>query len=416
MNPGERIRALIGDRTSARPWYQINAAADGDASPTAEILIYDEIDSWFGVSAEQFVRDLAAVDADQINVRINSPGGDVFDGIAIMNAIRGHSAKVVTYVDGLAASAASVIALAGDEVVMRPGTEMMIHEAWGVAVGDAQEMRGYADRLDRIGNTMAGLYAEKTGASADEMRALMQAETWFTADEAVEAGLADRVEKPTKDKAADASAKARFDLSVFNYAGRRAAPAPRLTQTPSARIRAEVNPGERRATVPTLIEGLRATLGLAEDADEATVLAAVAARTDSAGAATEDAPADPSLQQIVAAAGRLGLRLVDAERYEETERQAAQGAAAFKAQQEQHRNAVLDSAIRTGRISAAQRATYAAQLERDPKDTEEFLNGLPPNMAVPLEEIGHSGEPDVDQVDAEFAGAFAKITGSDWKA
>lgn len=414
MNARDRIRALVADQ-GGRSWYQIKAAAEGDKDSAAEILIYDEIDSWFGFSAEQFVRDLAALDAEQINLRINSPGGSVFDGIAIMNAISAHPAPVTAYVDGLAASAASFIAIAADEVVMRPGSEFMIHDAWGVSIGNAEDMAAMAEQLDRTSGTLAQLYADKSGGTVDEMRDLMRAETWFSADEAVEAGLADRVEKPGKDKAS-ADSKARFDLTIFNYAGRRAAPAPRLHQSPSARHRAEVTPG-KEGVMPDLIEGLRGVLGLPEDADEAAVLAAVTERVDSTGAATGETeppqPVEPTLQQIANSAKNLGLQLVDKDQYAAVVAQAEQGAQAFAKQRADRKAAVLAEAVRTGRISKAQAdKTYAKQLDRDLEGTEEFLMSLPKNMAVPIEELGHAGEPQELDTDAEFADVFAQITGT----
>jgi ATP-dependent protease ClpP protease subunit len=120
-----------------RGQYQIRNATD---SPSAtEILLYDEIgeDPWFGtgVSAKQFVEDLNAIETDEIHLRINSPGGNVFEGVAMLNAVRRHKAKVTVFVDGLAASAASVLAMGGDEVVMSRNAELMIHDAWGIAIG-----------------------------------------------------------------------------------------------------------------------------------------------------------------------------------------------------------------------------------------------------------------------------------------
>ncbi|MGW0052051.1 head maturation protease, ClpP-related [Nocardia nova] len=412
MNARDRIRALAGEH-AGRSWYRINAAAEDNSA--AEILIYDEIDSWFGVSAEQFVRDLAALDAEQVNLRINSPGGNVYDGLAIMNAIAGHPATVTAYVDGLAASAASFIAVAADEVVMRPGSELMIHDAWGLTIGNAADMAAMAEQLDRTSGTLAQLYADKTGGTADEMRALMRAETWFSADEAVDAGLADRVEKPAKDKASAAAAKARaFDLTRFAYAGRAAAPAPRLHKSPSARARAEVTPG-KEGTMPDLIEGLRGVLGLPEDADEAAVLAAVTERVDSVENATTDEPAAPTIQQIAASAKALNLTLVDTDQYAALTRQAEQGAQAFAKMQADRKAAVLDEAIRTGRISKAQTEIYTKQLDRDLDGTEAFLMSLPKNVAVPVDELGHAGEPEVDEFEANSRDIFARITGRDWK-
>ncbi|OXR46665.1 ATP-dependent Clp protease proteolytic subunit [Nocardia cerradoensis] len=397
-----------------RDWYTIRNAVDGDAA-TARIDLYDEIDPFWGVSAADFVADLRALDAETIQLHINSPGGSVYDGIAIMNALRQHDARVVATIDGLAASAAGFIAVGGsDELIMAENSEFMAHEAWGIAIGNAADMTKMAGDLDRLSSNIASIYAAKAGGTVDDWRAVMEAETWYTAEEAVEAGLADRVAEPAKKSAAKAS----FDLAIFNYAGRRAAPAPRLHQSPSARVRAEVTPGKEGA-MPDLIEGLRGVLGLPEDADEATVLAAVTERVDSAGAATGETtpgePAEPTLQQITASAKRLNLTLVDKDQYDAVVAQAEQGAKAFAKMQKQHHEKVLNEALRTGRIAKAQRDAYAAQLERDAKkgldDTEKFLMALPKNTVVPVEELGHAGEPDAPDIDAEYQATFAQITG-----
>ncbi|WP_063039711.1 head maturation protease, ClpP-related [Nocardia pseudovaccinii] len=406
----QRIKALKPDGP-ARQWYSIRNAAESDTGP-AVVYLFDEIDSYWGVAAEDFVRELDAITSDEIMVKINSPGGNVYDGLAIMNALRAHPAQITTSVEGLAASAASFIAMAGDDVIMRPGAEMMIHNAWGICVGNAVDMRELADQLDRTSSNLASIYAERAGGEVADWQAAMNAETWYSAEEAVEAGLADRVEKPGKDSAGEQTAKARFDLSIFNYAGRGKAPAPQLHRSPSA-VRAEVKRKEG-PTMPTLIEGLRSSLGLADDADEAAVLAAVDA-LQNAPAPAGDTPADPTLQQIAASAKRLGLQLVDATQYAATVAAADKGAKAFEKQQADHRGHVLNEAIRTGRIAKAQYEQYAKQLERDPEGTEAFLASLAPGLTVPLEEIGHAGEPDVDHLGAEMASAFAKVTGTTWK-
>lgn len=190
---------------NSRAWYSIKAAAQPDA---VDVLIYDEI-SWYGVTAEDFVKDLQGISAKTINLRINSPGGSVFDGTAIYNALRAHPAKVVAHIDGVAASIASVIALAGDEVRMAANAFFMIHNPWGVTVGDAAEMRKMADVLDKIGGTLAATYSAKCGKPKDEVQALLDAETWMTAEEAKAFGFVDVVED------SDADAKANFDLSRF---------------------------------------------------------------------------------------------------------------------------------------------------------------------------------------------------------
>ena len=176
------------------------------------MFIYDEI-GFFGVEASAFVRDFRAINAAEITVHVNSPGGDVFDGIAIHNALRDHPAEVTVVIDALAASIASVIAMAGDRIVMAQHSTMMIHEAFGFALGDAADMRRQADFLDRSSATLADIYAGRAGGTSAEWRARMEAETWFSDAEAVEAGLADEVAT-----AAPETAAAKFDLSIYRHA------------------------------------------------------------------------------------------------------------------------------------------------------------------------------------------------------
>lgn len=200
-----------------RPWYRIQNAAQQDGEAT--VYIYDEIDSFWGVSASDFVKEIAGIEAPTIHVRINSPGGDVFDGLAIYNALKRHPSEIVTHVDGLAASAASVIAMAGDRVLMGAGTFMMIHNAWGIVIGDARDMRAMAESLEKISGSLAGIYATRTGKTADEIQAMLDAETWLSADESVEEGFADETEEAKK-------ASASFDLSRFKNVPRRLQEAP----------------------------------------------------------------------------------------------------------------------------------------------------------------------------------------------
>lgn len=199
-----------------------DAQTDGQV---ATIRLYDPIDSWggdWGVSAKEFAQALDEIkNVGEIRVHINSPGGEVFEGIAIMNALRNHSAKVTTIVDGLAASAASFIAMAGDEVVMGQNAELMIHDAWGICIGNAADMSDMQGRLDHLSDNIASVYSGKAGTPVETWREAMRGETWYSAEEAVKAGLADRVEKT-----ADAP-KNQFDLSVFTYSGRAQAPAPK---------------------------------------------------------------------------------------------------------------------------------------------------------------------------------------------
>lgn len=200
----------------------------------ATLWLYDVIDSWggdWGVSAAEVATALGALSpaVTTINLRINSPGGEVWDAVAMLNLLREHPARVVAHVDGLAASAASLLAAGSDEVVAGRNTQMMIHDAWGLAVGPAATMRKTADMLDRTSDDVAAVYAAKAGGDVADWRTAMQAETWYTAAEAVEAGLADRIAED-----AAVSPENRFDLSVFAHLGRLDAPAPSIPSRPNA--------------------------------------------------------------------------------------------------------------------------------------------------------------------------------------
>lgn len=206
-------------------WFRIR-----NVGTTAQVHIYNEI-GLGGITAEKFKADLDGITAPQIELRINSIGGDVYDGITIHNALKQHPAEVNITVDGVAASIASVIAMAGDTVTMARGSQMMIHDAFTAAVGNAKHLRDQADLLDRFSDTISAFYADRAGGAPEQWRERMRAETWYDADEAVKAGLADNVVQPSREL------KARFDLSVFNYAGRHAAPAPELQPaTPTAPV------------------------------------------------------------------------------------------------------------------------------------------------------------------------------------
>lgn len=168
----------------------------------AEVVIYDQIGGGFwseGISAKQFSEELKKLPetTKNINVRINSPGGDVFDGIAIYNRLKQHKAKKTVYIDGLAASIASVIALAGDEIIMGDGALYMVHLPWTWAMGNRSELDNVINRLTDIEEQMLGIYSKKSKISRTEMRALLEAETWMNADDAIEKGFADKKSEET---------------------------------------------------------------------------------------------------------------------------------------------------------------------------------------------------------------------------
>jgi ATP-dependent Clp endopeptidase proteolytic subunit ClpP len=200
--------------TMSENWFEIRAQADDEA----EIWIYDEIgDGGFfseSVSAKDLVNELKDIKAAKIALHINSPGGSVFDGQAIYNALRRHPASVTSYIDGLAASIAGVVAEAADpgQVVMAENALFMVHEAHALMFGQFQsgDLRKMANRLDKVGETIAGVYSAKTGKALDEIKTIMAEETWYTADEAKEAGFVDSV-----GDSVDLAACADFDLSRY---------------------------------------------------------------------------------------------------------------------------------------------------------------------------------------------------------
>jgi ATP-dependent Clp endopeptidase proteolytic subunit ClpP len=201
---GEILAKAWGKPIDKPDWYSIQSAGD-----QAEILIYDVI-GWPWVEAEYFVRDLADLDVSNLIVRINSPGGDVFDGIAIYHALRQHKAKVTTRIEGIAASIASIIALAGDEVHAYNATRFMIHEPWSCICGDQYEMRDVAEILGKISADLIEIYSGRSKVGKSELRSMLRDETWFTADEAKENGFVDQVVDSGK------PVEARFDLSIYS--------------------------------------------------------------------------------------------------------------------------------------------------------------------------------------------------------
>lgn len=199
-----RIENLAGATTaSAHQGLKVGNEADG---PRA-IYVYDRIGGWDGVFAKDVVVALAG--AGDVVVHINSPGGDIFEGAAIHNALKNHAGNVEVRIDGSAASAASFIAMAADTVVIEANATMMIHEGSALCVGNAQDMRDAADVLDLLSDSIAAMYAAKAGGTAAEWRTKMRGETWYNADQALAAGLVDSI-------GAAGKASNDLDLSIFD--------------------------------------------------------------------------------------------------------------------------------------------------------------------------------------------------------
>jgi ATP-dependent Clp protease, protease subunit len=188
-------KVVVDNASAAERGVRVVARGEGDTAE-ADLYVYDVIDAYWGVSARTFIDSLASVTAKRVNLRINSPGGDVFEARAMVTALRafreqGH--EVVAYIDGIAASAASYLALAADRVVMADGAFYMIHKAWAMTLGNADDMTAMGAILSKVDESIVDDYARKTNKSRDELIAWMSAETWFTAAEARDAGFVDEV-------------------------------------------------------------------------------------------------------------------------------------------------------------------------------------------------------------------------------
>lgn len=186
-------------------WYKIEALSED----STEVMIYDVI-GWPFNDAGEIIRALAGIDTKTVTVRINSPGGDVFDAMAIFNALQSHKSKIVTRIESLAASAASFLALAGKEVQAYQNAMFMIHDPWVLAAGNQYDLREIADILEKISGNMVDIYSQNSKVGKKEIRDMLKAETWFTAKEAREKGFVDTI---IDGKAA----KAQFDLSMFAH-------------------------------------------------------------------------------------------------------------------------------------------------------------------------------------------------------
>ncbi|GAL10821.1 prophage Clp protease-like protein [Vibrio astriarenae] len=184
--------AMAGNRGASDSWFSMKA----NANSSATIDIYDEIGGW-GISAKEFANQLKALgNVHEIQLNIHSPGGDVFDGMAIYNLLSSHPATINVRIDGLAASMASVIAMVGDTITMPENSMMMVHKPWGIQGGNAEQMREYAELLDKVENTLLSAYVKKNRPTRWKGISYLEAETWFSAKECVELGFADVLDEP----------------------------------------------------------------------------------------------------------------------------------------------------------------------------------------------------------------------------
>lgn len=423
----------------------IKTSASGDA---ATLRIYGPIDPWggyWGVSAKDVAAALDGLDegVKTIQLRINSPGGSVFEGLGILNMLRAHPAKVTAVVDGLAASIASVIAAGADETIMSPGSQMMIHNGSAGTWGDKTELAKVLRMLTSIDASIASIYAEATGSPATEFAILMEAETWYTAEEAVTAGLADEIAVvPEASVAITAGADDEqvvvvvpdpddpedgFDLSIYRYAGRQAAPAPAALgghKPPTASAGGSLNTtgGTAVAFTPEQLTAMRAKLQLPADADEAAILNAVTAVVDESleqadPQATTTAPAPvaqaaptATAQQAAAPTAPVapqptaaGTMVIDSAAWQEREDRIKRLEATDAQRRREERDAVIAQANRDGKFPPARNEHWTRLWDADPEGTRAVINSLAKNV-VPVESLGSdTAEAGIDE---EYAHLF----------
>ncbi|OYC97217.1 head maturation protease, ClpP-related [Microbacterium sp. Yaish 1] len=393
--------------------------ADGDAT-VATIRMYGPIDSWggwWGISTEDVGRVLDALPdtVEQIVLRINSPGGEVWEAMAILNMLAAHHAQVIAVVDGIAASAASFIAASCDETVMSRGSQMMIHSPWSFAIGNAADMRKQAAFLDTLERSMIEVYAEKAGER--DWATLLAEETWLTASDTVELGLADRVDVVPDagtattvgtdddvlvilsgtdediDDDDEASARA-ARIHAAAASARAAAPRPPDSTEPGTTANKEELPMSDK-----FLADVRDRLGITDaNATEETVLAAFDQRI----AAPAPTPTAALPEGVVA---------VEATQLEQMRADAQAGREARDAQLAAARAATVDAAVADGRISPARRDHWVAALAADPGSAE-ILAGLEKGL-IPVDLVGVTGGVDeASDEDATFSKLFPTEKGA----
>lgn len=223
------LKLLINNRQQGK--FHVAAKAEADE---ATIYLYDmivntddEAEWWGGVSPQAFIKALNEITAGTIHLRVNSPGGSVFAARAIEQAIREHKSKIIVHIDGLAASAASFLIMAADEIHMAPGSFLMIHKAWTWMYGNADDLRKEASLLDQIDGSLVKTYAKRSGQDEAGIANWMAEETWFEAATAVELGFANAV----SDEAAPKDAAVSWNLSAYAHPPAAQTPAPELKPT-----------------------------------------------------------------------------------------------------------------------------------------------------------------------------------------
>lgn len=207
------ILKLLADNKNTPRRFEVNAAANEATIYLYDVIVSDELTAEMmgGVAPKPFIQALRVIDAPVIHLRINSPGGDVFAARAIEQALREHPARIIVHIDGYAASAATLVTMAADEIEMAKGAFLMIHRSWAMALGNSQDMLDMAELLEKVDGTIVDTYAKRTGQAVMQIRQWMEAETWFTAEEAVDARFVTRI-------AQESAVQAAWNLTVYAHA------------------------------------------------------------------------------------------------------------------------------------------------------------------------------------------------------
>lgn len=381
-------------------------------SSSAEVLLYDEIGGWFGIDAKQFATDIAELDVKDLTVRVHSPGGDVWDGLAIMNSLKRHKARITVVVEGMAASAASFIAAgAADELIMAPHSELMIHDAMAMAYGNAADLEATIEHLNRESENIASIYASRSGGEVDFWREAMRAESWYSASEAVTAGLADRI--GGNDESADMQAFAHSRVMArFKNVSRKGANRPPI-------------PTNRKVHEMSFLNDVAKRLGIDFDAglDEGTVLAALEETLHEQAETLTPVEVDPAekekeeladdetvspVEETIDDEDPLTVE-IDAARLAELEEAEAKWKQAAAREAEEALEKIAAQAVADGKIGAAAKDRWVKALNNDPEDAKARLANMRAGT-VHRSETGHVKEPETIEVntnDADIKRALA---------
>lgn len=418
-----------------------------------EILIYGDIG--FEVQAKDIVSQLNDANGP-VSVRVDSYGGDVFSGISILNSLRRHPGHVTVYVDGIAASAASFIAVGGaDTLIMSPNSSLLIHGAWSQGMGNSEELAQLSADLNQITNNLATIYAEKTGKEPDYWRELMKKDTTFSAEQAVEEGLADEVAESRRSVHADqrqavmASRRSRFETSAVGRG------VPEIAKKVDSPPEKEPSVGQKKGDAMSGIQNLAQELGVdpealrnalsgffnekttetagddlahhseddedeqAGDAEEAEGGELTEAEKDELARSREESEADESgaedaeVEEEETTGGDDDLTVVvDAARLAELEADAAYGREARERAEQDDAEKIVDQAVADGKIGAAAKPRWVAQLTNQDtaEDARARLNQIRKGL-VHRSETGHTHEPENSAGDQDKETSLSKAFG-----